>query len=254
MLSKISSPAIIAHRGASHYAPENTLAAFAKAVEFDADGIELDVMLTRDREVVVIHDGSVDRTTNGHGRVAEMTLTEIQALKAGSSLGAEFEDQTVPTLDQVLTLFAVTIPINIELKNYATPWDDLPVRVAQLVRKHRCRDQILFSSFNPLALIKARRQLPEVPAGFLVAKGMLGSPIIRILRRLISHQAVHPHYTDVTAEQVRQAHTYNRRVNTYTVNQKETMTDLFDIGIDSIFTDDPVLGLEARAAWRSSNP
>ena len=117
-----------------------------------------------------------------------------------------------------------------------------------------CSDQILFSSFNPLALIKARRLLPEVPAGFLVAKGMLGSPIVRIIRRLTSHQAVHPHYTDVTADEVRQAHTDNRRVNTYTVNRKETMTDLFDLGIDGIFTDDPVLGLETRAAWSATNP
>ena len=254
MLSKIPSPAIIAHRGASQNAPENTLAAFEKAVEFNADGIELDVMLTRDHEVIVIHDGSLDRTTNGHGRVTDMALADIQQLDAGSYFGPEFAGQPIPTLNQVLDLFAGTIPINIELKNFSAPWDDLPVRVAELVRKHRCGDQILFSSFNPLAVIRARQQLPEVPAGFLVAKGMMESPLIRILRRLISHQAVHPHYLDVTPEQVQRAHAKSRRVNTYTVNEKETMTALFDMGIDSIITDDPVLGLDVRATWSSSQP
>jgi glycerophosphoryl diester phosphodiesterase len=252
MLSKIPSPAIIAHRGASQSAPENTVAAFAKAVEQAADAIELDAMLTRDQEVVVIHDSSVDRTTNGTGRVADLSLADIQQLDAGSFFDSAFSAERIPTLADILQTFAGTIPINIELKNYSSPWDDLPKVAARQIQICDCVDQIMFSSFNPIALLRARKQLPEVPIGLLAAKGTLNTLIMRLLQRVIPHEAIHPHYRDVNQKIITRAHANNRRVNTYTVNNKDTMLQLFDWNIDSIFTDDPVLALKTRADWRES--
>jgi len=134
---------IIAHRGASAQAPENTLAAFQLALDLQADGIELDVMLTGDQQVVVIHDEEVDRTTDGSGRVADMTLEEIRQLDAG-------QGEKVPTLSEVLDRFGGKLLINIELKNYTSIFDPLPVEVSKLIQSYDLVDDVLISSFPSL--------------------------------------------------------------------------------------------------------
>lgn len=141
-------PLIIAHRGASALAPENTLAAFALALKQGADGIELDVMLTRDKELAVIHDASVDRTTNGNGLVAEMTLADLRKLDAGSKFSPDFAGEPIPTLRQVLELTGSRILVNIELKNYAHPLDALTECVIRLVQELGLSQSVLLSSFN----------------------------------------------------------------------------------------------------------
>jgi glycerophosphoryl diester phosphodiesterase len=144
-------PTVFAHRGASAYAPENTLAAFSLALRQEADGIELDAKLTKDGHVVVIHDPTVYRTTGAQGWVKDMTLAELRALDAGSHFDVAFKGEQIPTLDEVLSAVGRLAFVNIELTNYVSPFDELPEKAARIVKKHNLADRVMFSSFNPVA-------------------------------------------------------------------------------------------------------
>jgi len=133
MLAQLPKPTLFAHRGASAYAPENTLAAFTLAIHQNADAIELDAKLSADGEVVVIHDQTVDRTTDGVGKVNELVLAALKELDAGEKYDESFRGERIPTLDEVLESIGQKIFINIELTNYASPKDDLPLKVAEIV-------------------------------------------------------------------------------------------------------------------------
>ena len=175
ILDQLSKPAIFAHRGSSAHAPENTLAAFELAIRHGADAIELDAKLSADGHVVVIHDQTVDRTTDGTGKVRELTLAQLSELDAGSYFDIAFRREPIPTLEQVFQAVGYGILINVELTNYASPTDPLPEKVAGLVRKFGLEKRVLFSSFNPLALVRIRRILPEVPVGLLALPGLDGA-------------------------------------------------------------------------------
>ena len=174
MYRQLPTPAIFAHRGASAHAPENTLSAFKLAITQHANAIELDAKLCASGEVVVIHDQSVDRTTNGSGKLLELPLTVLNELDAGSWFGTDFQGERIPTLDEVFDVVGQKIFINVEITNYASPFDDLPNKVVDLVRRHGLQENVLFSSFNPMALRKANKLLPEVPIGLLALPGIKG--------------------------------------------------------------------------------
>ena len=131
-----ATPLIVAHRGDSANAPENTLASFRLALANGADGIELDVMFSADQKLVVIHDDTLDRTTNGHGLVGATPSDAIRELDAGSRFGEKFKGEPVPLLDEVFAEFGGKFLINVELKNYKTPKDQLPDFVVALIKKH----------------------------------------------------------------------------------------------------------------------
>jgi glycerophosphoryl diester phosphodiesterase len=221
-------PKLIAHRGASADAPENTLAAFQLALEYGADGIELDVMLSGDERLVVIHDDIVDRTTNGSGRVRDMVLEELQSLDAGNG-------EKIPTLRQVFDQFGGKILINIELKNYSSLFDSLPVKVAALVKEYELKESVIVSSFNPFNLPRFRRQLPEVALGLLTQPGQAKHWIWRFFR----YHALHPHFSDVDKVLVSALHARNRRVNVWTVDDPDEICRLAALGVDSIITNVP---------------
>lgn len=148
----------IAHRGASDEAPENTLVAFQRALEQGADALECDVHLSADGEVVVIHDDTVDRTTDGTGAVAGMTLEELHQLDAGSWKGPQFAGQRIPTLQEIIELLGETIPLFIEFKG-SSP--ELPQKVADLLRETQMQDRAwLFAAHHP-TLKQLRRLSPE---------------------------------------------------------------------------------------------
>src|SRR3990170_7761080 len=128
-------PLIFAHRGASAYAPENTLAAFRLALDQGADGIELDAKLSADGEIVVIHDQTVDRTTPRKGRVDQLTLSELRKLDAGSWKGDVFSGEKIPALAEVFSAVGGKLKINVELTNYSSPQDGLANKVLALVRE-----------------------------------------------------------------------------------------------------------------------
>ena len=241
------SPIIFAHRGASAYAPENTLAAFELAVQQGVQAIELDAKLSADGHVIVIHDQSVDRTTNGSGNVAEMPFPAMQELDAGSSFSVKFRGERIPALNEVFEVVGKRILINVELTNYATPFDTLVPKVVNLVRRHALEKRVLFSSFFPHNLRRARRLLPEVPRGPLTWAGWMGA-WSRTFCWLAPYQALHPYTTSVNARLVQRFHAAGRRVHAWTVNDEAEMRRLFALGVDGIFTDDPLLGLHTLNA------
>jgi glycerophosphoryl diester phosphodiesterase len=248
MTNEPTRPILFAHRGASAHAPENTLAAFDLALRHEADAFELDAKLSADGHVVVIHDQTVERTTDGQGDVQGMTLAALKELDAGSFFDIAFRGERIPTLAQVFEAFGHKTFINVELTNYASPEDDLPAQVVELVKHHRLEKRVLFSSFNPRALLKAKRLIPEVPVGLLALPGRRGWWARSWLgRMLVPYDAIHPEMADVTAGLVSSAHHRGHRVNVWTVNQPEDMQRLFALGVDGIFTDDPRLARHVLA-------
>lgn len=241
ILYQLPRPSIFAHRGSSKYAPENTLAAFEMAIQHNADAIELDAKLSVDHHVVVIHDQTVDRTTASTGLVKEMRYAELRELDAGSHFDIAFRGEKIPSLDEVFETVGRKIYINIELTNYTSIYDGLPERVAQLVKKHDLASWVMFSSFNPIALLRARRVLPNVPIGLLALHGDRGAWARSRWGNLLAYQALHPNYLDITEELVQNVHQRGRRVHPYTVNLSDELQRMNQLGTDGIITDDPLL-------------
>jgi glycerophosphoryl diester phosphodiesterase len=242
-LSHFPSPIFYAHRGASAHAPENTLAAFELAARQGAPAIEFDVKLTSDRHVIIIHDQTLDRTTNGSGSVTKQPLAALRELDAGSWKSAEFRGEKIPLLDEVLEAVGKKVLINIELTNYATPIDGLVPEVAALVEKHALQQRIIFSSFYFTNLLAARRLLPTVPCGQLIQAGSAGW-WQRTAARFMAVDAEHPYLSDVNAALVQRIHARGRRVQVWTVNDPADMRRLCACGVDGIFTDDPLVALD----------
>ena len=242
MLAQLPTPILFAHRGSSAYAPENTLAAFKLAVEQGAEAIELDAKLCADRQVVVIHDQTVDRTTGSTGKVRELSLAALRELDAGSYFGPAFHGEKIPTLAEVFDTVGQSIYINVELTNYASPTDELPDLVAGLVERFGMQDRVLFSSFNPLALIRIHRHLPQALLGLLALPGRSGAfARSGIGRWVVTYQALHPEKGDVTPGLVERVHRVGKRVHVWTVNEAQTIRDLVSWKVDGIITDDPIL-------------
>ena len=242
MLTKLTRPYIFAHRGASAHAPENTLAAFELAFRQGAQAIEFDVKLTADRQVIIHHDRTLERTTNGSGPVAEHTLAELRALDAGGWFSEQYRGEKIPTLEEVFEALGGKIFMNVELTNYATPGDGLVDEVAQVVKRQRMEEGIMFSSFSAANLARARRLLPGVACGYLLDGGAPWRK--RLEGSFIRMEAEHPWMEDATAAAVEKAHRRGRRMHVWTVNEAAEMRRLRSIGVDGIFTDDPPLGLD----------
>jgi len=226
-------PKIIAHRGASAHAPENTMTAFQLALDLGIDGVELDVMLSRDGQVVVIHDDTVDRTTDGTGNVRDLTLAELKKLDAG-------EGEQVPTLVEVFERFGGRFLINIELKNYTSIFDQLPIEVAKLVESFDLVDSLLISSFNPFNIPRFRRRIPDATLGLITLPGKAKNWIWRLFR----YDALHPHFDDVDKVLVSALHARNRQINVWTPDEPEEIQRLAGLGVDGIITNYPQRSLE----------
>ena len=237
-------PLILAHRGASAQAPENTLAAFKLALEQGAHGFELDAKLSADGEVVVIHDSSVDRTTNGQGRVSQLDLTALRELDAGSFFSDQFTWEKIPTLAEVFETLGKRAIINVELTNYKTPRDGLSDKVCELVQRFGVQDSVLFSSFLPSNLARTRSLLPDTPRGLLALGGWVGWWARSFGFNFGDYQALHPGLQDVTPQQIARVHRLKRRIHVWTVNAAEDMRCLIGWGVDGIITDDPKLAVD----------
>ena len=254
MFENLPRPTIFAHRGSSAYAPENTISAFKLAILHGADAIELDAKLSADGHVVVIHDKTIDRTTPSSGQVGDLPLSELQALDAGSHFDITFQNENIPTLDEVFESCGREIFINVELTNYASIFDDLPERVAKLVKEHKLEENIMFSSFNPLALRRINRQLPEVPIGLLSLPGRKGILArCRLSRFFVPFQALHPELNDANSSLVRWLHRNGHRIHVYTVNRAKDLQRMFELDVDGIFTDDVPLAKEIRKSIIQEN-
>ena len=242
MWTDLSRPIIIAHRGDKTNAPENTLAAFKMAAENGADAIEFDVKLTVDGRVIVLHDKTVNRTTNGTGKISQLPFTAVKDLDAGAWFSEKFRGERIPTLDEVFETVDKRLYINVELTNYATPGDGLATKVVDLVKKHGLQNRMLFSSFFSRNLQMTRLLLPEVPRGLLCMRGILGS-WGRTFSWSGDYFALHPYLTDVDPRLVYRVQAAGKRVHAWTVNLEEDLQRMIGLGVDAIITDDPVLAL-----------
>jgi len=244
LINQIPTPIIFAHRGASRYAPENTLSAFQLAFEQGARAIELDVKLSKDEEVVVFHDLKLDRTTNGKGLLKNFTFDELNQLDAGSYFHQKFCNEKIPTLSQVLDLVDGKYLINIELTNYSTLGDELISKVVVNVKKKSVQHSIIFSSFSSGNIIKIKHAFPEVPAALLTPPGFIGIIMQSDLYRRISPEFIHINIQSVKKGLIDREHRRHRRVNVWTVNEESQMQYLVSAGADGFFTDDPPLALQ----------
>jgi glycerophosphoryl diester phosphodiesterase len=240
----------IAHRGASVAAPPNTLAAFEKAIELRADGVEFDVQLSADGVPVVIHDFTVDATTDGSGRVADLTLAQLKQLDAGSCFDPAFTGERIPSLEEVVRAVGNRLLLNIELKTTSLRDSGLEQAVIAQVEQHGLGDSVLLSSFNPFSLRRAKKIAPHIPVGLLYAPD-LPLPLRRAwLASLVPHEARHPAHSMVDAHYMAWARRRGYRVHAWTVDDAGEMRRLIVLGVDGIITDVPDLlrsVLESRA-------
>jgi glycerophosphoryl diester phosphodiesterase len=225
---------IFGHRGARAYAPENTLPAFELALAQGADGIELDVHLSADKYPVVIHDETVDKTTNGSGYVHTKTLAELKKLDAGEWFSPDFAGIQIPTLDEVFAAVGDKLFINVEIKAFGGGVEWV---VADCIARFGLQDRVIISSFNPLTVRRFYQAMPHVPVGFLYQEKppwwmraiLLGIPL----------EAHHPYHEIIDGKYMLETKGEGYRVNTWTVNDPERAVLLRNYGVDTLITDNP---------------
>ncbi len=232
-------PLVIAHRGASHAAPQNTLAAFRVARDMGADGVELDVHLSADRVPVVIHNATVEATTNGSGAVREMTLAELQSLDAGAYFAPAFSREPIPTLEEVLDAVGQDLLVNIEFKDNSLRGCGLESAVAALLWRVDMVNRVWFSSFNPFSLRRARAVIPEVPCGLLYSDDVPFYLRGRWFAPLTPHEALHPDHANVTEDLIRRAHRRGLRVATWTLDDPTRARELATWSVDAVISNEP---------------
>jgi len=224
---------VIAHRGASAYAPENTLAAFDLAIQMGASHIELDVHSTRDGHIVVIHDETVDRTTNGSGPVTSHALATLAELDAGSWFAGTFAGERVPTFSEVLERYKGRVHIHTEIKGHSV---HLSHRTADLVRRHGMLEQVTITSFQRARLEETRAYAPELPTGWLVAEV---SDVIIAQARAIGLTQLCPRATTMTPELVHRLHAEGFVVRAWGVATEDLMRQVVRAGADGMTVDFP---------------
>jgi glycerophosphoryl diester phosphodiesterase len=239
----IKTPWIIGHRGYHAKYPENTMVSFEAAIKAGADMIELDVMLSRDRKVVVIHDAILARTTNGNGSVADFTLTELKQLDAGSWLDAQFSDQQIPELSEVLDLVNGRAYVNIEIKlnSYEPhhPPDAIEKQVVGLMGQKNLLDTGMISSFD-VNILEQIAFMQKPPATAFISKKPANKKTVHMCTRL-NVFSWHPDHLIVTRNQVKQMHAAGIKVFPYNVNTFEDYSWMRDMKVDGVITNDPVL-------------
>lgn len=229
-------PMNIAHRGAKGMAPENTLAAFRLGLSQGCEGIELDVHLTADDQIVVCHDMTLDRTTTGKGTIAEKSLAEIKTYDAGLWFGDEFKGETVPTLDEVFDLVPDSIMINVEVK-YAYEGRMQRKLVEFLRRRDRLND-VIISSFDHKCIRSIKQLEPEAKIGLLYQANLL-DPTAYARSFDVEVYSLHPYYQMLDAEDVLKAKESGLYVYPYTANDEKDLLKLTDFGVSGIITDFP---------------
>jgi glycerophosphoryl diester phosphodiesterase len=239
---------VFAHRGAKMVAPENTLPAFEQAIAMGADGAELDVQCSKDGVLVVMHNFTVDETTNGHGRVADLSAAELSKLDAGSHFDPKFSKVGVPTLEDVLAVTAGKIKLNIEIKSQDPMGGREVEPLIDLIHAGNLYDQVIVSSFNPITLIKVRHVDPKVALGLLYWGQELPAFLREIwLSPILRPEAFHPHHLLIDEEYMVWANVVPAVVNTWTVNDPAEARRLAALGVDTIITDVPDVILAALA-------
>jgi len=239
----------IAHRGASGVAPENTKIAFVKALDMGAEAIELDVQLTRDDVAIVFHDDTLERTTNGSGRVADTDFATIAKLDAGSWFAPQFARVEVPKLEEVLSSVGRRAILNVELKPDERV-EKLVKLVVTAVARFELFDSVVFSSFDTATMRYLRHLVPDARIGVLCTADTREQAMA--LADDLAAENVHPERTMVDSELVRVVHASGRKVWAWTANLAGEIAMLSALGVDGIFSDFPdrVRAVASRQTWR----
>ncbi|TDL67590.1 glycerophosphodiester phosphodiesterase [Rhodococcus qingshengii] len=231
----------VAHRGATGYAPENTIAAFDKGVEMKADYIEIDVQRSKDGELVIIHDTKVDRTTDGTGSVKDLTFEQLRSLDAGSWKGEEFKGEKIPTFDEILDRYHGKVGILIELKAPEL-YPGIEVQVAQKLKERNLdkpqNEKIIIQSFNFESMKITNSLLPKVPIGVLTSNRAHTTE--QALKEFATYaDYFNPSYGIVSKELVDQVHALGMKIQSWTVRSQEAADFLLEMNVDGIITDYP---------------
>jgi glycerophosphoryl diester phosphodiesterase len=228
---------IYAHRGSSGTHPENTIAAFEAAAKLPIFGVELDVHLTKDGELVVIHDESIDRTSNGTGYVKDLTLAELRRYEYGSWFSSEFVNEHIPTLDQVLKIFKNTKHhINIELKSDIFPYEGLGEKVLHVIETEGLANRVVVSSFDHEALREFKKKAPHIEVAMLSMEILVDA---YDYGRFIPADALHIFLPTAMRKMTKEALLKGAIIRVFTVNEIEYAQAMIDIGVHAIFTDYP---------------
>lgn len=248
---------IIAHKGASGVAPENTIVAFQAAIDMGVDMIELDVRNTHDEEIVVIHDETLDRTTNGTGAVHDYTLEEIRQLDAGSWFDPKFRDEKVPTLKEALDLINGKCKVLIEIKHMDHPhYHDFAEKLVDIIRLEKNGyDWIILQSEETQYLEEAHKYDDHVQTKKLMISED-SAPLIAFYIETKMHlgrakeddrmKALNPEYHTLSTRRVFRMHARGFEVYTYSPNTREDMVKMLHMGVDGIITDYPDILVQIR--------
>lgn len=227
---------IFAHRGFAAKFPENTMIAFMESEKAKADGIELDIQMTKDQEIVIIHDEKVDRTTDGSGYVKDYTYKEIRTLNAAKKAKG-LSSEPIPSLVEFFDwMKGNSLICNIELKNNKVPYEGMLEKTIDLIRRYGYEDRIIFSSFNHYSLVESYRIAPEIERAPLLSDGIYQP---WIYANAICANGFHPNYRRIDKEMIQASEAYNIKVRAYTVNRPAAIKELIETGISGIITDEP---------------
>ena len=235
-------PLVWAHRGASGYAPENTLAAFQKAVDLDADGVELDIQLTKDDQIVVIHDETIDRTSDGKGWVKDYTLEELRAFNYNRTK-PEYKHADIPTMREVFELLKPTgLFINIEIKTGVVFYEKIEEKILALTKEMGMEDRVCYSSFNHYTVTSIHELKTDAAVGFLYADGPIDMPSYGVKHGV---NALHPALYNLQYDGfVKECKEKGLKLNVWTVNERPYMEMCCQYGVDAIITNYPDIAKE----------
>ncbi|MBE5847512.1 MAG: glycerophosphodiester phosphodiesterase [Lachnospiraceae bacterium] len=229
---------VYGHRGYSGKYPENTMLAFKKAVEVGADGIELDVQLSKDGEIVIIHDETVDRTTDGKGWVKDLTLKELKKLDAGKIKDGKWGFQEIPTFDEYCQWCKdLDIVTNVELKTSIVYYPEIEEKVTEMVKKYKLEKKMIFSSFNHLSIVRMKQLLPECPVGALVENDAL--TYAGYYGKKYGFEYYHPDWALLSDEAVKECKDNGVGINVWTVNDLGSFEQLYEWDVDGVIGNYP---------------
>ncbi len=229
---------VYAHRGYSGKYPENTMLAFREAEKTGCDGIELDVQLTKDGEIVIIHDEKIDRTTDGCGYVKDYTLEELRKFNASAVKGDAYGFEPIPTLDEYCKWVKDTdLVTNIEIKSGVYYYEELEEKTLAMVRKYGLEKKVIFSSFNHTSITLLRRLAPDIPCGALVEHEGLGNAGYYCEK--YDFQYFHPGWKCMSAEDVESCRMHHIPLNVWTVNDMGTLEQMYEYGVEGVISNYP---------------
>lgn len=238
---------IISHRGANKYAPQNTIPAFKKSVEIGIDGFETDVHITKDEQLVLCHNYTIDETSDGKGKIAEKTLKELESYDFGGYFSPKYKNTKIPTVDEFLSFVEGTdiSVLNIELKSPEENETAIVRETIRLVKEHGLFEKLIISSFDPKLLVEAKEIDQSTKTGLLYSPNQRSTYKNRLISRPIDYaksigvDAIHPIHMFVDERLVSNAHEAGMLVNPWTVDTVKQIERMIKCGVDGIITNFP---------------